>query len=63
MQNIILGASVFFFASALALNIYSCNQLKRAMHVLRYSIHLIEQIEQIEQIEAHVEIYRREGTE
>ncbi|MBQ3395741.1 MAG: hypothetical protein IJG55_05350 [Synergistaceae bacterium] len=59
MQFYILGTSIFFFASALALCVYSCSLLNRSIHILSYSIDLIERINR----DAHVDVFRKEGTE
>ena len=57
MQNFILGISVFFFASALALCVYSYSLLNMSIHILSYSINLIERLN------SQYEVYRREDTE
>ena len=59
MQFYILGISVFFFSTALALCCYSGCLLNRSIHILRYSIRLIERAEQ----ETQVDVFRKEGSE
>lgn len=44
MQFYFLGASVFFFASALALYAYSAYLLGRAIHILKYSLSLLDDL-------------------
>ena len=56
MDHFILGASIFFFATSIALNAYSCKLLNRSINLLRFALHVMDNQKSVD------EHYRKEGT-
>ena len=57
MDHFILGARIFFFATSIAINAYSCKLLNRAIDVLQF---ILRAIDDLPRHEVH---YRPEGTD
>ena len=57
MDKFMLGASIFFFATSVAINAYSCKLLNRSIDLLRFALHVMDNQKSVD------EHYRREGTD